>query len=61
MLLGTQVDQHGKVPNFVCGLPNAIHVLAVSTIFSHTFSLVLTALQVQRDWLTRVPKITKNE
>ncbi|KAK3402166.1 hypothetical protein B0T20DRAFT_133166 [Sordaria brevicollis] len=61
IFMGTNAEQHATVPNFVCGLPNALHILAISTIFSHTFSLVLTALQVQRDSWTRASKVTKNE
>lgn len=61
MVMGTNIEQHDTVPNFVCGLPSALYVLAISTIFSHTFSLVLTALQIQRDSWTRASKVTKNE
>ncbi|KAH7629936.1 hypothetical protein B0T09DRAFT_139433 [Sordaria sp. MPI-SDFR-AT-0083] len=60
-VLGTEADQHDQMPNFVCGLPNALNILAITTIFSHTFSLVLTGLQVQRDSWTRASKVTKNE
>ena len=60
-VLGTEPDQHGRLPNFVCGLPNVLYILAVSTVFSHTISIVLTALQVQREYWTRALKVTKNE